>query len=243
MKCESGKVRRTSMRLLAVICLVAALGACARDPRLDALRTMEQPTPSGPSPERIRELKDAIAEYGDVVSAKVEAALKQASYLKLLAQEYMRAQLYGPALEALEEAIYIEPRNQVLHQLAGVSASFVAKATVNAAERARYFAMAESYYRSSIEIDPGYQDGLYALGNLYHFELGRHLDAIDVLEDLLDRAPSHVQGMFVLARAHAALGHVDEAAEMYGRIMETSGDRDVVERARRNRQLLLGDAK
>ena len=231
------------MRLLLILLCVAAIAACRRDPRLDALIQMEQPSAVAPSPERIQELKDTIAEYEDVVSQKVQAALKQASYLKLLAQEYVRSELYGPALDTLAEALILEPRNQVLHQLAGVSAGFLGKAQPRASDRAYYFAMAESYYLQSLEIDPYFQDGLYALGTLYHFELGRHLDAIEALETLLDRAPTHIQGLFVLARAHAAVGNIEEAAAAYNSIVENSADTDVAERARRNRQLLLGEVE
>ncbi len=220
---------------------VAVVASCSSDPRLDALLQMEQPTQLAPSPDRVRELKETISEYEEIVNHKVEAVLKQASYLKLLAREYMRYELYGPAFEALEEALLVEPRNQVLHQLAGVCAGYIAKAQPRPEVRAEYLAMAEQLYKTSLEIDPNYRDGLYALGTLYHFELNRHLDAIRVLERLLDRSPTHIGALFVLARAHAALGNVEDAVGAYDLIIENVGDRSMAEQARRNRRLLLGE--
>ena len=224
-----------------VLCVV--LISCNRDPRLDSLLQME-PTPELPtSRERTEELKAIIAEYEEVVNEKIYAAVKQASYLKLLAQEYMRAELFGPALETIEEAILIEPRNKVLHQLAGVCAAYLGKSRARDEERSRYLTMAERFYLASIEIDPDYRDGLYALGTLYHFELGRHLEAVAVLERLLDRIPNHVQALFVLARAHAALGNVDDAIRAYETIIDNAPDHGVAEQARRFRLLLQGEVE
>ena len=230
---------RCSVALAAVWSLLA--GCSSRDPRLQGLLEME-PSSAPPSSERVRELRKTIAEYGQVVNQKVQAAMRQAGYLKLLAEEYLRYELYGPALEALEEALLIEPRNAVLHQLAGVCAGYLGKAQARPADRAELFGVAERYYLQSLEIDPDYVDGLYALATLYHFELGRHLDAVTVLRRLLAKSPSHVQGLFVLARAHVSLGNVDEAVATYDRIIDIAADRTVKEQARRNRRLLLGDA-
>jgi tetratricopeptide (TPR) repeat protein len=227
---------------LALILVVATVASsCSRDPRVDALIQMEPPTEVATSRERIDELKAIIAEYEKIVGEKVHAAVKQASYLKLLAQEYLRNELYGPALETIEEAILIEPRNQVLFELAGVCAAYLAKAQAREDERARYLVMAERFYLASLEIDPNYRDGLYALATLYHFEMGRHLDSIRVLERLLEIRPNHIQALFILARANAALGKIDEAVRAYDQIIEESGDRGVAEQARRNRLLLLGE--
>ena len=226
-----------------IVGLVTVLASCSKDPRMDALLQMEQPSELAPSRERIDELKAIIAEYEQIVGEKVYAAVKQASYLKLLAQEYLRHELYGPALETIEEAILIEPRNQVLHQLAGVCAAYLAKAQARDEMRVHYLIMAERFYTASLEIDPNYRDGLYALGTLYHFEMGRHLDAINVLERLLDRLPNHVQALFVLARAHAALGNVDDAIRAYDRIIENAAENAAAEQARRNRLLLLGETE
>jgi cytochrome c-type biogenesis protein CcmH/NrfG len=178
-----------------------------------------------------------------VVNSKVQAAMRQATYLKLLAQEYMRSELYGPALDTLEEALIIEPRNQVLHQLSGVCAGFLAKVQTRPEARELYLARAETAYLTALEIDPDYLDGLYGLAALYHFEMGRHLEAIKLLDTLLAKAPGHVSGLFVLARSHVMLGNVDDAVAAYDRIIDSAADRGLATQARRNRQLLTGEAE
>jgi len=238
------ELRTVRKVFIATLAAVVAIGvvSCKKDPRLSSLVTMEQP--SAPvSEDRIEELKAAIEKYEDIVNSKVQAAMQQTTYLKLLAQEYMRSELYGPALDTLEEAIILEPRNQVLHQLAGVCAGFLAKAQLREEERERYLEMAERAYKASIEIDPGYIDGLYGLATLYHFEMNRHLEAISLLETLLEKSPSNIPALFVLARANAALGNIDEAVAAYDRIIENAANRDEATQARRNRQLLTGEAQ
>jgi len=241
MKQERKRTRKRVADLILITAAAALVTACSGDPRMDALLQMEEPSDIAPSADRIQELEETIAEYEEIVNQKVEASLRQASYLKLLSQEYVRYELYGPALETLEKALLIEPRNQVLHQLAGVSAAYLAKAQARPEVRATYLSMAEQFYKMSLEIDPNYRDGLYALGTLYHFEMGRHLESVQVLERLLDRSPTHIPALFILARAHAALGNVDDAVSAYDLIIENAGEREVAERARRNRQLLMGE--
>lgn len=236
------ELRRNICGFSLLILAALFLSSCREDARLSSLLAMEQPGVPVTG-DRIDELKEAIEEYESVVNTKVRAALRQATYLKLLAQEYMRTELYGPALDALEEAVRLEPRNQVLHQLMGVCAGFIAKAQPREENRARYLTIAESAYLASIEIEPGYIDGLYGLATLYHFELNRHLDAIVLLERLLDRSPSNIPALFVLARSHAALGTIDDAVAAYDRIIENAADRDMAIQARRNRQLLTGEVE
>lgn len=242
MKHEGNRAGRRVVRMVLAASVAIVLGACARDPRLQGLLNMEAPSETEPTRDRREELKQLIAEYEAVVNEKVDAGLKEARYLKFLAQEYMRYELYGPALETLEQSLKIEPRNPVVHELAGVCAGYIAKAQARPEERSAYFALAEQYYRQSVEIDPSYRDGLYALGVLYHFELDRQLDAIDVLNRIIERSPSDMQALFVLARAYAALGNVDEAVRTYDRIIENAADKEMARQARRNRLLLLGDA-
>ncbi|MFW5737899.1 MAG: hypothetical protein ACOCYX_03225, partial [Spirochaetota bacterium] len=83
--------------------LVLVLVSCGDDdPRLQSMRNLE---PEPPTEDRVQELKRTIAEYEDLVADAIEAAIREADALKLLGQEYMRQELYGPAFDAYSEAI------------------------------------------------------------------------------------------------------------------------------------------
>jgi len=218
--------------------LVSLFGSCSRDdPRLQSMVNLETVPPS---PERIAELRQLVAEYGDVVAEKIDAAHRQADALKLLGQEYLRQQLYGPALDALDEATRIQPRNSVLHYLTGVAAGYLGKSQSREDARRRYLEQAERAYQLAVEIEPNYIDGRYGLAVLYVFELGEPAKALPHLEHVLDVSEGHVPSLFVLARAHVALGSLDDAIEAYDRIIVLSADDAARRRAERNRQLLLG---
>jgi tetratricopeptide (TPR) repeat protein len=232
--------RRAGVRLAhgAMIALLALLGSCApEDPRLTSMRNLE---PQPPTEDRVEELKRLIAEYEQIVSEAVQAAVRQADALKLLGQEYMRQQLYGPALDAFEEAIRIEPGNHVLHYLAGVAAGFIGKAQARPDVQQEYLRISERAYLEAIELEPGYLDARYGLSVLYVFELGEPVKALPHLERALEASDSHVPALFVLARAHVALGNIDDAIDAYDRIIRVASDDESRRRAERNRQLLLG---
>ncbi len=230
-------VRRAGLAL-AILTAFLALFACSReDPRVQGLVNLE---PDPPSSDRIRELEALVDQHGETVSRKIEAGLKQADALRLLAQEYIRHELYGPALDALEEAIRMQPQNHVLHYLAGACAGFIGKAQARPDRREEYLARAERSYRTSLELSPDYIDGRYALAVLYAFELDRPLEAIVQLRRILERSSGHVPSLFVLARAHVVLGNLDEAVVAYDRIIAARVDEETRRAAERNRRLLLG---
>ncbi len=223
---------------LAILLLVLATASCRRE---DArLRSMINLEPSPPPEERVEQLREVIGEHEAMVAQALQSAMKQADALKLLAQEYMRQELYGPALDALDEAIRIEPRNQILHHLAGVAAGFLGKSQAEPQVRSAYYARAERSYELAIEAAPNYTDARYGLAVLYVFEIGEPVKAIPHLEHVLERNESHVPSLFVLARAHVALGNIDDAIGAYDRVIRVATDRETRRRAERNRRLLLG---
>ena len=216
--------------------LIAA--SCDRGPDVSGLAALDGGGP--PSTERIEELRRLVDEHGRVVSEKVQAVGRQADFLKLLSQAYIQQGLFGPAYDALEEALVLQPGNPVLHQLAGVSAANIGKAQGRPSVRAEYYAIAEHHYRRSVDIDPGYIDALYGLSVLYVFELSRPIDAIPYLERILERSVAHEAALFVLARAHVELGNREAAVNAYDRIVARSPDAESRARADRNRRLLAG---
>ena len=229
--------RRLALFTSIIVTSLLAASCANEDPRLESMVNLE-PTP--PSRERIDELQEVVDRYGEIVGEKIDAAYQQADALKLLAQEYIRQQLYGPAMDALEEAILIAPRNHILHYLTGVTAGFLGKSQSREDRRVRYLTQAERAYEIAIEIEPNYIDGRYGLAVLYAFELGEPVKAIPHLEYILNLSEGHVPSLFVLARAHVALGNIDDAIGAYDRIITIAVDETTRERAERNRRLLLG---
>ena len=223
--------------LIALILLSLLTGCDRNDPRLAGMQRLES---ASENPASIDELIAVIDEYAGVVNEKIQAGIQQAQYLKYLAHEYTRHEMYSLALEALEEAILLEPQNQVLHQLAGASAAYVAKAQGRVVLRDEYYAMAERYYLRAVELSPDYMEAHYALAVLYLFELEEPENALPHIERVLELSPNHISALFVHANTEISLGNLDAAIESYDTIMRIADDREDRERAARNRALILG---
>lgn len=229
--------------ILVLITVTLLLGACSReDPIAENLAELELGDyPEGVVPqERIEQLESLVAERRSEMDEALQAAARTAGALRQLALEYVRMEFYGPALDAFEEAIRIEPVNAGLLFWAGAVSAQLAQSQGRVSERDRYLSMAERYYTRSIEIEPRQTSSLYGLAVLYHFEMERHVQALPVAERLVEVEPNHTQGLFLLARIQTTLGDVDNAVATYERILEVASDDTSREQARRNLELLTG---
>jgi tetratricopeptide (TPR) repeat protein len=201
--------------------------------------------PGGAPPETIEGLKKAIATYEDRIEAVVNDAGKAGIYWKLLATRYMDKGMYGEALGALEKAISYFPEDASLFYRTGISASIVAKSTLDFkatgrnTERDRLLATAVDAHLRAIALDKTYSRPLYALGVLYVFELGKERDAMPLLTRYLEFESKDVDAMFVLARAHYVLGEYQKAVDLYDRILSTTKDDAKLREAETNKKTAL----
>ncbi len=184
----------------------------------------------GAPPETIEGLKKAIAAYEDRIEAVVADAGKAGIYWKLLAVRLQDKAMHGEALEALERAIAYFPEDASLFYRAGISASIVAKSTLDFSfngrnvERERLLSFAEDAHLRAIALDGRFSRPLYALGILYVFELDRSAEAIPLLERYLELESRDADAMFVLARAYYVTGGYQKAVDLYDRILATTKD-------------------
>jgi tetratricopeptide (TPR) repeat protein len=196
-------------------------------------------SPETVTPERIEEIKQAINRYKNIVEKKVEAAGQLAEYYKMLGIAYLDMRMHSLAFEAFQNAIQIETENQILFYYAGVTKARAAKAEMDDPDREEMFREAEDYYRRSINIDPSYREAAYGLAVLYVFELNEPSRAIPILNNLLNIQIS-TDALFVLARAYAAVGNVNQAVDTYERILQITDNPNAKRRASENIEALIG---
>lgn len=231
---------------LTFLIALLTLGGCdRRNPTQDALDFLEeteatryegQEVPR----ERVRELEAQIEEYEDEVEEVVRKLGEVAVFRKLLAEEFLDQEMYGPALEHLRAAMELQPANAVLFYLAGVCSAQTGKAFVeNQQRREEYLRQAEAYYLRALELDSGYRECLYALSVLYVFELGEPRESEEYLDRLLEIDPGNTSARFLKARMLVETGRIEEAADLYGEIAEEAPTREQRSRALENRNQLL----
>ncbi|HUX12896.1 MAG TPA: tetratricopeptide repeat protein [Spirochaetia bacterium] len=208
---------------------------------LDRLQSLDAKGYNGQpaSPAHIKELKAALDKYRKIVAEKVSAADSATEYYKMLALAYIEDKMYGLALDALSDAVRLEPENPVLFYYAGVSAARMGKGELNPQTGQTYLDRAERYYRRAIALDPTYSDAEYGLGVLLTFELNRPLDAEPVVKQLLQQQKNDTDAMFLLARIYVVTGRVEDAASLYEKIAQTTRDAQVRQQAEQNRKQLL----
>ncbi|GAB6089872.1 tetratricopeptide repeat protein [Spirochaeta dissipatitropha] len=204
---------------------VLSLASCdSRDPIVDTLIEMEADLLPGQqvSDARMREIEREVARYRDIVDSKVQANGQLMIYYRMLGIRYMEREMFGPAMDALEQALAITPANAHLHSHYATAAAQSAKARYNQAERQQLFTLAEKAYLRAIELDPNHVNSLYGIAVLLGFELERLADALPHLNHLITIRRNHIEARFVRAYVHAGLGNMSEAMADYDAIMDIS---------------------
>ncbi|MDR0474010.1 MAG: tetratricopeptide repeat protein [Treponema sp.] len=194
--------------------------------------------------ESIESLESSIALYESRIEQHIKDAAQTGVYWKILAVRFQDKELHNEALKALEQAINYNPLDPALHYLTGVSASISAKSAhdfngIINSERDMLYNLAEKAFLRSIELNEKYLKPRYSLGVLYAFDLNRPEDAVPHLLKALEISRSDVDTMFVLARSYYMLSSYTEAVEMYDRIIKTTKDKDKLNEAQKNRQLVM----
>ena len=197
------------------------------------------------SPTSVEELKEAIGKYQERV-ADTQLAMSQIGiWYKILGTRYLDNKMYGPALEAFQQALFYYPDNQNLYYYVGVCAGYLSHASLdfdatgNQDKKYNYLKLAEESYLRAVNIDDRYTRALYALGVLYVFELDESEKAIPYLEKLLSIDTRHLDAMFVLARAYCMSYEFVKAIEMYDRVLaNTKSDERRIE-AENNKKIIL----
>jgi tetratricopeptide (TPR) repeat protein len=197
------------------------------------------------TPSSIEELNDAIAAYQRRIEDVINAESQVGVWYKILAVRYIDNEMYGKALETLEEAVAYYPSNPNLYYYIGVSAGYMAKAALdfsalgNSSERDRYYDLAESAYLRAIELNPRYTRALYGLAILYVHELEQPAAAIPYLVRALDIDTRNSEIMFVLGAAYYMTGEYEQAVAIFDRIIATTSSDEKKRDAEENKKLVL----
>lgn len=229
--------------VIAIVFVVSLLGGCSKkpasEPELDFLIDTEPTAYDGVavSPERIEELRGEIAENKERVQELVSAMSRTAVVQKLLAEEFLRQEMYEPALEALESAMFVQTENAVLYYWAAVASARSAKAHRENGEV--YLQNALSYYEDALAIRPDYKEALYGISVLLAFELDRPQDALPHITRLASLETAAIDVQFLHANILVRLDRYEEAIEIYDSLSRTAPSEVTKARAQDNRDRLL----
>jgi len=227
-----------------ILVFFVALSGCRRDEKglLEDLLAVEEESyrDSEISEKTVDELQEAIKLLKNEVERTVEAGIRLAVYYKMVAQKYMEQELYGLAADFYAKTLEIHPTNKLVAYRLGICTAQMVRAVPDADSQKAGFERALGYHLYALELDPSFEDALYAVSVLYIFELDAIADAETHLEKLLSLDPGHINGMFLLARVYAHYGRIEDAISLYDEIIRSSNNEPQIEQAKKNRAALAG---
>jgi len=235
-------------RIKAVVILVVAaavvLTSCNEEQKriLNRLMNTETGQYSGEEvdTQRVSELEEHVERFSDEVQDLVEETGKLGIYYKMLALEYMDQEMYGPAREYFLKSLEVYPNNHLVQYYTGLASAQTVGAQANEAQRSSRLEEAAYHYQRAVELKSDYFEALYALSVLYIFELDRALQAEEFVQRALEVRPRSQKARFLLAAIRVRQNRFEEAIEIYNQIIEETEDATMQQRARENREQLLG---
>ena len=248
MKTDDRMDRIKILMIFFLVCSFLVFASCSKQEKEIAEKLYELESPgyreSGDpnASGRIAELQKDVAALKKAVNEKVALTDRLGSYYRLLAIAYLDKQMFGKALEAIEDAIRIHPEQHTLFIYRAISAARLAKALQSDAEKASYMKIAEDSYLRAISLEPNSTQALYGLAVLYTYELDRPQNALPLLERILRRETRNVDALFVLGATHYLLGNTEAALETYDKIITMSNAGTRRDEAKKNKERILEEA-
>ncbi|MBO7135891.1 MAG: tetratricopeptide repeat protein [Spirochaetaceae bacterium] len=197
------------------------------------------------NPLTVEELEEAIAKNEARAEELLSLQEQTGNWYKILAVKYIDGEMYGEALSALQKAVQYYPQNQNLFYYIGVSAGFMAKATLDfnadgkTTERDNYLLLAESGYKRAIELEPDYFKAIYGLAVLYVLEMNQPAKAVPLLEKALKIEEKNTEAMMLLGHAYYMTYDYEAAVAMYDKVIAAGTSKERKEAAAANKKAVL----
>ena len=166
---------------------------------------------------KVEELEELRGSLKRIVDMKLQSASLLESVNRLLGRKYMESGNYHLAEEVLLEAEYLLPHNGFIKKDIGECYYFLGISTVEPEKKARYFDDSRSYYTKALDLEPDLLEAKYGLGILLFFGYENVFDAIDIMKEILEEEPGHVEAHFALGRFYY---EIDELGKALGEYIE-----------------------
>ncbi len=219
---------------LAALSVLFLFSSCSpqRSDYLNRVKALESGDTASMTESEIETLEKDIKDLEKNVEELASKTRKLGTFYRMLAVNYFDAGMFGPASDYLQKAIRIYPENHVLYYYQAICIAKLSKTLENAADRDAAMLDAEHFYLQALSIKPDYRDALYGLSVLYVFELSTPDRAVPLLERLVSVDEKNADARFLLGRAYAALGALDEARKMYESIVDIDPESPAADSAR-----------
>lgn len=190
--------------------------------------------------ERIKELTSDIKKIEKDLDDTLEKYQKIGNFQRALGVKMMHYKMYYKAYEHFNNAIEFYPNSEMIHYYRGVAAGQYALSQDLESVRRDYLERAKYSYEYSIELNPSFIKGLYALSILYIYDFDRPEDAKLLLDRLISISTREFDAMLLRALLYEKDEEFSAALDLYDRVLSLSKKDEHIVRAETSRDRVLG---
>lgn len=191
------------------------------------------------SDERIRDLTKKIKAIEKDLDKTLEMYQSNGNFHRAMGIKMIHYKMFLKAYDHFNKAIEFFPNSEMLHYYRGLSAGQYAKSQDQDYITREYINRARISYEYSIELNPRFPKGLYALSILYVYELDRPNDAKALLDRLLKISTREFDAMLLRALLYEKDGELNRAIDLYDKVLNLSKNNKHISIATENRDKVL----
>ncbi|HPS57737.1 MAG TPA: tetratricopeptide repeat protein [Spirochaetota bacterium] len=159
----------------------------------------------------IRDIRDKITML-EKEEVKDPAAIgRLAEQYNLLGTIYLEKELYGPAIDALNNSMKYGNTSAPIYYSLGLAYANRSVATNSADDLDK----AEACYRKAIEKRPGFQDSMYGLAVLLFYHRDKKEEAMNLVNEIVAKNPAFYEARFAQGRFLYETGNREQALSVY----------------------------
>ncbi|AHH10466.1 hypothetical protein bcCo53_000297 [Borrelia coriaceae] len=193
------------------------------------LRIREIEIAGGGSLEKIEVYKEFIDKEEKNILKIINSIDKKARFFSLIGLELIKLSQYGPAIEYFNKNLEYGPDNYLSHFYIGVSAYNLAKGMQSREKIKEYFILAENSFLKSISIKDDFKESIFALSNMYVYDLDKQLEAKGYLSKLESMGENYFEFFMLRGANYYSLGDFDNALLFYKKAKDKASTQDQVE--------------
>ncbi len=133
------------------------------------------------SDSELKELGKEVKKVEEAVDKIIAKILYKKQLFRRIGDRCLELGLYHEAYDSYEKALQIDSGDETLHYKSAVVCAAYQKENRGKGDSVLNYRNAEAHYLKAIQIRPQYQEALTGLATLYHFEMSRPLEALELL--------------------------------------------------------------
>ena len=205
-----------SFKVSFVLCIALVMIGFAGCGNIKEKRILSESRKVLSDPDReVEELESIRPGLRRIIDMKLQAVNQLEAANRALGRRYLVAGSYNLALEALEEAEFLQPYSAFIKKDLGECYYFLGASALDQLVRDENFEKSRTYYAKALEIDPELLEAYYGFSLVLYYGFDDVRGAIEQMKVVVERDPENVEARFALGRYYYELGEYSKALGEY----------------------------